>query len=198
MILLVRFLTEILSPRERQNIFHFLKTMKYWVFLEILRTFFYSLSCHFDKALCPTFFLSVLVSSHLFPTNALVVVFLHGAQMFFPLNSLVIFQVVSQSKCFHVCILLPSADTFSFCTNNLLLSFRLREIMSHTTDAGFPLRFLGSGTHGRQAIPPSCLLLISNNVDVLFFHSCFSLLSFLILLYSFPLLSTFFVLVAHM
>lgn len=69
-----------------------------------------------------------------------------------------------------------SADTFSFCKNNLLLSFRSRERPSHTTDAGFLFRFFGIGTHGQQAIPPSSLFLMTNNVDVLFFQSYFPLL----------------------
>lgn len=69
-----------------------------------------------------------------------------------------------------------SADTFSFCENNLLLSFRSRERPSHTTDADFLFSFFGIGTHGQQAIPPSFLFLMTNNVDVLFFQSYFSLL----------------------
>lgn len=88
-----------------------------------------------------------------------------------------------------------SADTFSFYKNNLLLSFRSRERPSHTTDAGFLFRFFGIGTHGQQAIPPSCLFLMTNNVDVLSFQSYFPLLP----LHTFPPPpSTFFVLVAHM
>lgn len=96
-----------------------------------------------------------------------------------------------------------SADTFSFCKNNLLLSFRSRERPSHTTDAGFLFRFFGIGTHGQQAIPPSSLFLMTNNVDVLFFQSYFPLLLLHTLFpffffFFFLLLSVFFVLVAHM
>lgn len=67
-----------------------------------------------------------------------------------------------------------SADTFSFYKNNLLLPFRSRETPSHTTDAVFLNS--GIGTHGQQAIPHSCLFLMTNNVDVLFFQSYFPLL----------------------
>lgn len=100
-----------------------------------------------------------------------------------------------------------SADTFSFYENNLLLSFRSRERPSHTTDADFLFSFFGIGTHGQQAIPPSFLFLMTNNVDVLFFQSYFSLLPlhtqfcfffFLFFSFFFLLLSAFFVLVAHM
>lgn len=56
--------------------------------------------CYVQHCLCIPF------CSHLFP-EALVVVLLHVSQMFLPLNSLVVFQVASYSKCFHVCTLLP-------------------------------------------------------------------------------------------
>lgn len=93
-----------------------------------------------------------------------------------------------------------SADTFSFCKINLLLSFRSRKRPSRTTDAVFLFRFFGIGTHGQQAIPPSSLFLMTNNVDVLFFQSYFPLLLLhtQFLFFFFLLLSVFFVLVAHM
>jgi len=86
-----------------------------------------------------------------------------------------------------------SADTFSFYKNNLLLSFRSRESPSHTTDAGFLFRIFGIGTHGQQAIPPSCLFLMTNNVDVLFFQSYFPLLPLhTLFFFSFPVTLCFF------